>query len=76
VQHCFDDAWGDFDFNDKETFSRKKRHYLAKFNKRADSAPTPTHVKVMVLKSHQLLLEKLEVNINFTIANIIHYLLL
>ncbi len=63
VQECFDEIWGDFEFTDRQTFSRKKRQYVAKFNKRAESVSTPTHVKAMVLKSHQLLLEKLEVNI-------------
>ena len=64
MQVCFDDAWGDFDFNDKQTFSRKKRQYVEKLYKKAELAPTLTHVKVMVLKSHELFLEKLEVNIN------------
>jgi hypothetical protein len=55
---------GEFDF-DKQTFSRKKREYLAKFNQRAESAPTLTHVKMMVLKSKELFMEKLEVNFYF-----------
>ncbi len=65
VQECFDDVWGDFDFNDRQTFSRKKREYVAKFNQRAELAATLTHVKAMVLKSHQLFIEKQEVNIYY-----------
>jgi hypothetical protein len=52
---------GDFDFEDRQTFSRQKHHYLAKFNKRPESASTPAHVLMMVLKSHELFLEKMEV---------------
>lgn len=59
---CFDEEFGSFENDDMITLSRKKRSYVEKINMLAKSAQTPAHVIAMVLKSHDLFMEKIEVN--------------
>ena len=61
VVQCFDEM-GDFQNDDKPTLARKKREYSTKFETMAKSAPTPNHLMAMILKSHELFLERMEVN--------------
>jgi hypothetical protein len=61
VIKCFDEEFGSFQNYDAITLSRKKRNYVDKINHIAKSAPTPAHVFALVLKSHDLFMEKIEV---------------
>jgi hypothetical protein len=62
VVKCFDEEMGTFEHDDLQTLSRKKRNYVTRFNKLAESAQI-NHVIAMILKSHELFLEKFHVNI-------------
>ena len=63
VVQCFDEDMGSFENLDRNSFGRKKREYLSKFNTLAQTAHGADHVIRMVLTSHELFLEKIQVNV-------------
>ena len=62
--NCFQELGMDFVPYEPETFSRKKREYIAKFSNIASEASDVPEFFGILLKSHELFLNLVQVNAN------------